>query len=81
MKYQENEKKDRFRSRFLIGVAIVLGIVVVISAGVLINIGIKNNRYNVAIKGANYYFTQGNYQSAIVGYESAIKIDEKKVLI
>lgn len=80
MEYNEFEtKKERgFRSRFLIGVLAVLGIVVVAFAVVMITFGVRQNKYNSAIESANYYYTSGNYQEAIVWYESAIEIDEKK---
>lgn len=74
----ETKKESGFRSRFLIGVLAVLGVALIALAAVLITFGVRQSKYNSAIENANYYYTSGNYQEAIVWYESAIEIDEKK---
>lgn len=74
----ETQKEKKFRSHFLIGVLVVLGVVLIAAAAVMITFGVRQNKYNSAIENANYFYTAGNYQDAIVWYESAIKIDEKK---
>lgn len=75
--YEEKQQK-RFRSRFLIGVLIVLVLALLLSAVLLITMGMRQNKYNSAMKSANHYFTAGDYQNAIVEYENAIAIDKKK---
>lgn len=72
------EYNNKFRTRFLVGVLIVLALALTASAVVLITLGVRQNKYNSAIKNANHYFTTGNYQEAIVEYENAIAIDNKK---
>ena len=72
------EQNNKFRSRFLIGVLIVLAVVALAAAAVLITMGVKQNNYNSAVKNAAHYFTTGDYQNAIVEYENALAIDNKK---
>lgn len=72
------EHSQKFRSKFLIGVVSVIIGSLLVSAAVLVTLGIRQNHYNAAIKNANYYFTAGDYQNAIVEYENAIAIDNKK---
>ena len=72
------EEKQKVRSRFLIGVLVVIAIALVTSAAVLITFGVRQNKYSSAIQNANHYFTSGDYQNAIVEYENAIAIDNKK---
>lgn len=74
----EEKQQTKFRSRILIGVLIVLVMVLFISAAVLIMLGMRQSKYNSAMKNANHYFTAGDYQNAIVEYENAIAIDKKK---
>lgn len=80
MKYKEYEgdKETRFRSRFLLGVLLVLVLALLTLAVVLLSFGVHQNRYNSIIKSANHYFTTGDYQNAIVEYENAIAVDKKK---
>ncbi len=74
----EEKQQTKFRSRILIGVLIVLLMALFISAAVLIMLGMRQSKYNSAMKNANHYFTAGDYQNAIVEYENAIAIDKKK---
>ena len=71
------EQNNKFRSRFLTGVLIVLAVVVLAAAAVIISSGVKQNKYNSTIKKANHYFAAGEYQSAILEYENAITMDKK----
>ena len=72
------EYNNKLRSRFLIGVLIVLVVVLCAAAAVLILLGVKQNKYNSTLTTANHYFAAGDYQNAVVEYENAIAIDNKK---
>lgn len=72
------EQNNQFRSRFFIGVLIVVATALIASSVILITMGVKQNKYNSAIENAKHYFTAGDYQSAIVEYENALALDNKK---
>lgn len=74
----DNGKESVFRSKFILGALIVVGICVSILAITLISTGVKHNKYVSAIERGNYYFTSGDYVNAVVEYQKALEIDEKK---
>ena len=73
------EYNQKLRSRFLVGVIVVIIASLFVSAAVLVALGLKQNRYQSTMESAKHYFTMGDYQNAIVEYENAIAIDSKKV--
>ena len=74
----EKGKENGFRSKFVLGALIAVGICVSVLVGILISTGVKQNKYVSAIERGNHYYTSGDYANAIVEYQKAIEIDEKK---
>lgn len=74
----EEKNGQRVRMRFFIGVVVVLVVILAVSAVLLVNTGIRQQRYASAIRTANNYYTAGDYQNAVVEYQNAIQIDRKK---
>lgn len=83
MEYWENDnyqepKEGKFRKRFLIGAAVVLVLVLAVVAGVLLYRGAKAQRYANAIRIANEYYNDADYENAIQLYLEAIEINPEK---
>ena len=74
----ENRKENLFRSKFIIGALVAVGICLASLAVILISTGVKQSKYISAIEKGNHYFTSGDYANAIVEYQYALEIDEKK---
>lgn len=74
----ENGKENVFRSKFVLGALVVVGICASVLAIILISTGVKQNKYVSAIEKGNHYFTSGDYANAIVEYQNALEIDEKR---
>lgn len=74
----ENGKENVFRLKFILGALIAAGICLAVLAVILISTGVKENKYVSAIEKGNHYFTSGDYANAIVEYQKALEIDEKK---
>lgn len=74
----EEKQETKIRSKYFKGVIAVIILILVIVSAMLITAGVKQGRYNSALKKANRFFTSGDYNSAIIEYENAIAIDKKK---
>lgn len=75
---EEERREGSFRIRFLLMMAGILVIVFAVGIVILINTGVKEKKYASAVKLANHYYTAGNYENAIIEYENAIQINQKK---
>lgn len=78
MKQKEKNTQNIFRTKFIFGAVIIAVICAAVLAAILIMDGVKQNKYVSAIQKGNHYFTAGDYQNAIVEYETALEIDQKK---
>ena len=73
------EGKERgYRKWFVTGAAAVLAVVLAAAAIVLVTTGVREQRYTSVMKTANNYYRAGDYENAVLEYENAIAIDDRK---
>lgn len=67
-----------FRVAFLIAAASILIGVIAVAAVLLIHGNVKTQKYNSFISSGNTYYSAGDYANALVQYQFAIEVDDKK---
>lgn len=69
--------KTNYRAIFLVAATVVLCGILAFAA-ILIPLGLKEQKYQAAIKAGNNFYKAGDYQSAIQQYQTAIALNDKK---